>query len=136
MSADQPVTPTPYVRLRRPAAVARDQRQPGYLEAVEAAAFGGDDGHLHIRLTEFREIEAKFHRPPPATPRRQRFALGDAVERVLTAVGVTKELVQKITRTQDCGCKARQKWLNQWGYRQQERLEKAVTTAAKWYGIT
>ena len=136
VSANQPVAP--HFRLRRAAAVARDQRQPGYLQAVEAAAFGGDSDYLHLRPEEFRAIEARFPRPPVVRQqgKRQRFALGDAVERTLSAVGITPTLVQKITRTKDCGCKARQKWLNQWGYKQQQRIEQAVNKAAKWYGIT
>lgn len=127
-----------YLRVRRSAVVARDQRQPGYLQVVEATAFGGDTDYLHLRPGDFRAIEERFPRPAvvPQPGKRQRFALGDAVERTLSAVGITPELVQKVTRTKDCGCKARQRWLNQWGYRQQERIEKAVHKAARWYGIT
>jgi hypothetical protein len=44
--------------------------------------------------------------------------------------------VQRLTRTTDCGCKARQRWLNQWGYRQQERMERLLNRAARWYGIS
>ena len=43
--------------------------------------------------------------------------LGDLVERGLTAVGVTKERVEALTRTAGkpggCGCAGRQKWLNE-----------------------
>lgn len=49
-------------------------------------------------------------------------AIGDVVERVLTSVGITKNLAARIFGWRDCGCERRKSWLNQWGYRQQERL--------------
>lgn len=64
--------------------------------------------------------------PPPA---RKRFALGDAVERTLSAVGITPERVSRVTG-KPCGCKARKRRLNEWGYRQQERLERAIARVA------
>lgn len=110
----------------------KDARNPGYLAAVEQAVTGRTDTHYQIPRDAYREIVQRFGRP--AVPRRRRFALGDAVERTLSAVGITKELVQKITR-KPCGCPARQRWLNEWGFRQQARIERAVNKAAKWYGI-
>lgn len=128
---------TTFVRLRRAAAAARDQRQQGYLAAVEAAAVGGDNEHIHLRLEDLRAIDARFPRQRRQTqPQRKRVAVGDAVERVLSAVGITPALVQRLTRTKNCGCKSRQKWLNQWGYRQQERMERLLNQAARWYGIS
>jgi len=73
---------------------------------------------------------------PPAIISVPRVAVGDIVEKTLTSVGVTKELVKKITRAKDCGCAKRQQWLNEWGYKQQERLEVALNKAARWYGIS
>jgi hypothetical protein len=73
---------------------------------------------------------------PPAIISVPRIAVGDLVEKTLTSVGITKELVTKITRTKDCGCAKRQQWLNNWGYQQQERLEVALNKAARWYGIS
>jgi len=64
-----------------------------------------------------------------------RIAVGDLVERMLTGIGITKEFVRRLTRTKDCGCKTRQRWLNQWGYRQQDRIERVLNRAARWYGI-
>lgn len=121
--------------VKRTSIARRDAEQPGYAAALETVASGGDETHLRVERDAFQAVQAQFPLPRSARQRHKRFALGDAVERVLTTVGITKELVQKITR-KPCKCPARQQWLNQWGYRQQERIEKAVTTAAKWYGIT
>jgi hypothetical protein len=124
------------MKVLRAAVAAKDARTPGYLAAVEAAATGGDDTHYDVPRDAYLKIvrEHGGHIRRPA--RRPRIAVGDTVERMLTSLGITKELVQRLTRTKDCGCKARQRWLNQWGYKQQERIEKAVKTAAEWYGIT
>lgn len=73
---------------------------------------------------------------PLAIARLPRVAVGDLVETMLTSVGITKERVQQWTRTKDCGCKARQRWLNQWGYKQQDKVERLLNKAARWYGIT
>jgi hypothetical protein len=54
---------------------------------------------------------------------------------MLSSIGITKELVQRITR-KPCNCPARQKWLNQWGYEKQAQVERIVKKAARWYGIT
>lgn len=49
----------------------------------------------------------------------QPIQVGDIVERWLTAVGITKEFVEKWTRTEGkpggCGCEGRKRWLNEWG---------------------
>jgi 2-keto-3-deoxy-6-phosphogluconate aldolase len=63
-------------------------------------------------------------------------ALGDAVERMLTSVGISKERVQQWLRVKDCGCARRAKWLNKWGYEQQDRIERVLNKAARWYGIS
>jgi uncharacterized protein (DUF952 family) len=55
---------------------------------------------------------------------------------MLTSVGITKERVQEWTRAKDCGCQQRQKWLNQWGYKHQDKLERLLNKAARWYGIS
>jgi hypothetical protein len=57
------------------------------------------------------------------------------VEKMLVRVGITKEQVQAWTRVKDCGCAKRQQWLNQWGYRQQDRIERILNAAARWYGL-
>jgi hypothetical protein len=77
-----------------------------------------------------------LHEPttsPVATPR---VAIGDLVEQMLASVGITKSRVLQWTRMKDCGCATRQRWLNQWGYKQQERIERLLNRAAKWYGMT
>lgn len=116
----------------RAAVDARDARSPGFRAAVEAIAVASDDTHYTVPRDAYRSLSGVRR---VAAARRKRFALGDAVERTLSAVGITKDLVQRITR-KPCGCPARQRWLNQWGYRQQERIERAVNKAARWYGIT
>ena len=82
-----------------------------------------------IRQCPFVSSKETFNNLP-------RVAVGDLVETMLTSVGITKELVQRLTRTKDCGCKARQRWLNQWGYRQQDRIERLLNKAARWYGVS
>lgn len=49
-------------------------------------------------------------------------ALGNITERCLRLLGVTKERVQAVTGTEDCGCAKRQAALNDWGYRWQHRI--------------
>lgn len=130
------------MRVLRAAVAAKDRRSPGYLAAVEAAATGGDDTHYNVPREAYLAIVRQYS-PPRVTVRankRQRrlprVAVGDLVETMLTSVGITKERVQQWTRTKDCGCKARQRWLNQWGYKQQDKVERLLNKAARWYGIT
>lgn len=127
--------PGPMLNVSRAAVAAKDKRSPGYLAAVEAAATGGDDTHYDVPRDAYVAIVRQFSPPRPALVRRRRIALGDFVESSLTRFGITKELVQRLTRTKDCGCKARQRWLNQWGYRQQDRMERLLNKAARWYGV-
>jgi hypothetical protein len=70
-------------------------------------------GYYAKRLPTYREcrpVPEKVWRPIP---------IGDVVERWLTRVGITKELVEKLTRTEGkpggCGCEGRKKWLNEAG---------------------
>lgn len=67
-------------------------------------------------------------------PRSHMIALGDLAEKALTTLGITKERVERITR-QPCGCPARKRWLNQWGYARQRELAKVVNKAAKVAGF-
>jgi hypothetical protein len=126
------------MKVFRSAVAAKDARSPGYLSAVEAAATGGDETHYDVPREAYFAIVRQFARVTVQSKKRRlpRVAIGDTVERMLTSVGITKELVQRLTRTKDCGCKARQRWLNQWGYRQQERMERLLNKAARWYGIS
>lgn len=122
------------MRVNRAAVAAKDARTPGYRAGVEAMATGGTDTHYEVPQAAYLEL-VRQHRPVVVVQRRKRFALGNAVERMLTAVGITQERVQAWTRTKDCGCKARARWLNQWGYRQQEQLERVLRKAARWCGF-
>ena len=126
------------IRVLRKAVLARDSSSPGYIADIEAAAVSSDETHYVVPPEKFQAIVAKHLRrkPPQAEPpARKPIALGDAVESMLTRLGITKERVQAWTRTKDCGCAARQKWLNQWGYKKQAQVERIMKKAAKWYGI-
>lgn len=54
-------------------------------------------------------------------------ALGDFVESSLRSVGITKERVSLLMKT-DCGCPERKAWLNRIGYLLQERTARAAAT--------
>lgn len=76
----------------------------------------------------------------PAYPRKreewQPIMVGDLVEKALTSIGITQERVERLTRTAGkpggCGCKQRQKWLNEKGIAVQKAIREA---AKKVYGI-
>lgn len=63
--------------------------------------------------------------------------VGDLVERGLTALGITKERVEKLTRTEGkpggCGCEGRQKWLNEVGNKVQTDARNALIAAKRFY---
>jgi hypothetical protein len=86
-------------------------------------------GHQARRLPTFREC-----RPPPVEVWRP-FMVGDFVERCLTRIGVTKERVERWTRTDGksggCGCEARQRWLNDAGVRVQVAARRLAQRYAK-----
>jgi hypothetical protein len=103
---------------------------PGHLNVCRAGLYGGKVTDGMCRLCVKRGDK------PAAIVSIPRVAVGDFVETLLARVGITKERVQQLTRTKDCGCKKRQQWLNQWGYDQQEKLERLLNKAARWYGIT
>lgn len=123
------------IRVRRAAVDSKDARAPGYRAAVEAMANATDDTHYTVPRDAYQQLWRQHSQPQPVATRRRRVALGDAVERMLTTVGITQDRVQAWTRTKDCGCKARQQWLNQWGYRKQEQLERVLRRAARWCGF-
>jgi hypothetical protein len=129
------------MRVLRAAVASKDTRSPGYLAAVEAAATGGDATHYEVPRDAYLAIVRQFAKPRvtvQAKKRRNRLprvAVGDLVERMLTGVGISKTRVQQWLRVKDCGCAKRQRWLNQWGYKQQDRIERLLNRAARWYGI-
>lgn len=75
-------------------------------------------------------------RPVPAEPWRP-IPIGDLVERGLTAIGITKERVEKLTRTEGkpggCGCEGRKKWLNEAGNKVQIAARKQLLAARAFY---
>ena len=88
-------------------------------------------GYVARRLPTYREC-----RPVPETVWRP-VPLGDLVERGLTAIGVTKDRVEALTRTAGkpggCGCAGRKKWLNEVGNKVQTDARNALLAAKKFY---
>lgn len=88
-------------------------------------------GYVAKRLPTYREC-----RPVPE-PVWRPIPVGDLVERGLTAIGITKERVEKLTRTEGkpggCGCAGRQKWLNEVGNRVQIDARNALIAAKRFY---
>jgi hypothetical protein len=127
------------MRVLRTAVANKDARSPGYLAAVEAAATGGDATHYDVPRDAYLAIVRQFTKPRVTVQAKKRrlprVAVGDLVERMLTGIGISKARVQQWLRVKDCGCAKRQKWLNQWGYKQQDRIERVLDRAARWYGI-
>jgi hypothetical protein len=127
------------MRVLRAAVAAKDARSLGYLAAVEAAATGGDATHYDVPRDAYLAIVRQFAKPRVTVQAKKRrlprVAVGDLVERMLTSVGISKARVQQWLRVKDCGCAKRQKWLNQWGYKQQDKIERLLNRAARWYGI-
>jgi hypothetical protein len=128
------------IKLLKSFVFAKDARMPGYRAAIEAVATASDDTHYVVPRDAYLEAAKKFPSARvalrPKTRRRlPRVAVGDLVERMLTGIGISKERVQQWLRVKDCGCAKRQKWLNQWGYKQQDRIERLLNRAARWYGI-
>lgn len=76
---------------------------------------------------------------PDRAPEREwkPIPIGDLVERGLTAIGITKERVEKLTRTEGkpggCGCAGRQRWLNEVGNKVQTDARNALIAARKFY---
>jgi len=91
----------------------------------------GACGYVARRLPTYREC-----RPVPEKVWRP-VAIGDLVEKGLTAIGITKERVEAVTRTEGkpggCGCAGRQKWLNEAGDRLQYSARAALVAAKKFY---
>jgi hypothetical protein len=91
----------------------------------------GACGFVARRLPTYREC-----RPVPEKVWRP-VAIGDLVEKGLTAFGITKERVEALTRTEGkpggCGCAGRQKWLNEVGNKVQTDARNALIAAKKFY---
>lgn len=97
---------------------------PGRLNVCTAGVYGGQvtDGMCRACLRRGDK------------PRTHMIALGDLAEKALTTIGITKERVERITR-KPCGCKARQRWMNQAGFAVQRKAAEIVTKAAKVAGF-
>lgn len=124
------------MRVRRDAVDAKDRRSPGYRAAVESAAVGSDETHYDVPREAYAAIVRQHATAVVSARRLPRVAVGDLVERMLASIGITKERVQAWTRVKDCGCANRQKWLNRWGYIQQDKIERLLNRAARWYGLS
>jgi hypothetical protein len=88
-------------------------------------------GYVAKRLPCHRECRRK--REPEWKP----IPIGDLVEAGLTAIGITRERVEAITRTAGkpggCGCEARKRWLNEAGNKVQVQAREALLAAKRFY---
>lgn len=75
-------------------------------------------------------------RPVPPNPWRP-YKVGDAVERLLTRCGITRERIERWTRTagtpDGCGCEARKRWLNEIGDRVQYAIRRWMLKAREFW---
>lgn len=73
----------------------------------------------------------------PTLSRRTYVMVGDLIERGLSAIGITKPLVERITRTAGkpggCGCQQRQRWLNEAGVAVQKQAAAWTDKARRFY---
>lgn len=88
-------------------------------------------GYRAKRLPTYREC-----RPVPARKWKP-IMVGDLVEKALTSVGITKERVERLTRTEGkpggCGCAARQRWLNEVGFKAQYAIRDGYKAVERFY---
>jgi hypothetical protein len=89
-------------------------------------------GYVAKSLPTFRACK-----PPPPPPPWQPIAIGDVVERWLTRIGITRERVERWTRTAGkpggCGCEARKRWLNDVGFWVQWRIRSGYFAVQRFY---
>jgi hypothetical protein len=115
-------------------------RPVGYMDDVLSRVVFVDAQRIKMKNSDYDLLQQKYSPESFAqrvsnARRTTPVAVGDLVEQMLTSVGITKERVQQWTRTKDCGCKARQQWLNRWGYQKQNQIKRLLNRAARWYGI-
>ncbi len=88
-------------------------------------------GYVARRLPTYREC-----RPVPQ-PVWRPIPIGDVVERWLTGIGITKDRVERLTRTAGkpggCGCEGRKRWLNEVGNKAQVWLRHRLLKAKRFY---
>jgi hypothetical protein len=82
----------------------------------------------------YRAQHANTFRNCSPPPRRPPFMIGDAVERLLAAVGLTPARIEWWLG-KPCGCSGRKAWLNRAGVAVQEWVSRAVEAAARFYGF-
>lgn len=86
-----------------------------------------------VVLTPYETVRAKCPKAkigdiytPPTIDNRNFLHVGNIVSSALSLIGITKELVTKITGTQNkpggCGCEKRQDYLNEIGYSIQKKI--------------
>lgn len=73
----------------------------------------------------------------PTLTRPTYVMVGDLIERGLTAIGITKPFVERITRTAGkpggCGCARRQRWANEVGIAVQKKANSMLLAAREFY---
>lgn len=73
----------------------------------------------------------------PTVERPSYVMVGDLIERALTKIGITKPLVEKLTRTAGkpggCGCEGRKRWMNEAGVMVQKKAHTALLVAKDFY---
>lgn len=93
-------------------------------------------GYIAKRLPTYRQCRPV---PVPVEQPWRPIMVGDLVEKALTSIGITKDRVERLTRTAGkpggCGCAQRQKWLNDYGVRVQRQLRKGFESVRRVYGI-
>lgn len=98
-----------------------------------------DNHDLTCKACGYRARRKKTHRECRPVPEKpwQPVAIGDLVEKWLTAIGITKERVEALTRTEGkpggCGCAGRKKWLNEVGNKVQTDARNALIAAKRFY---
>lgn len=62
----------------------------------------------------------------PAYPRAmfRRVAIGDVIGNLLSKAGITKKRVSHWLGGKQCRCEIRQRQANEWGYKQQDKIER------------
>jgi len=111
-------------------------------DALHAAAIQAQDKPKngvtpwYLRLPAERLPTYRERRPVPVKKRKP-VMVGDLVENALTSVGITRERVERLTRTEGkpggCGCDGRKKWLNEAGAKVQYAVRDAGKAAAQFY---
>ncbi|NBP86521.1 MAG: hypothetical protein EBU54_15590 [Mycobacteriaceae bacterium] len=90
-------------------------------------------GYRAKRYGHKRICQPAGHRPAQTAAGWRPVAVGDLVAAGLSAVGITPQLVQRVTGRKKCGCKQRQQALNEAGYAVQRTLGQAAVAVKEFY---